>query len=88
MWGGRFVCRKCQNLTYQVQTIDYMQRQHRAMNRVTRKFIDGEDKPVSTHWSMFNRLQDRMEAIDDRLNMAANTMFYAVFQRLGVPGTG
>lgn len=88
MRRGRFACRKCQNLTYQVQTIDYIQRQHRAMDRVTRKLVNGEDKPKGMHWSTFDRLQDRVETIDGRLNMAANAMFYAVFQRLGVPGIG
>lgn len=86
MRRGRFACRKCQNLTYQVQTIDYIQRQHRAMNRVKLKLRNGEDKPKGMHWSTFNRLQDRIETIDDRLNIAANAMFYAAFLRLGVPG--
>jgi hypothetical protein len=31
MRRGRFACRACQKLAYHVQSIDYIQRQHRAM---------------------------------------------------------
>lgn len=86
MRWGRFACKTCQNLTYQVQTIDYIQRQHRARSRVTRKLGTGEHKPKGMHWSTFYRLQERINVIDGRLNLSLIASFYSVFQRMGLLG--
>lgn len=86
MRRGRFACRTCQRLAYSTQSLDYIQRQHRAIHRVTRKLEDGDSKSKGMHCSTFSRLQGQIEEIDGRLNTAADAKFYAVFQRLGVPG--
>ena len=83
MRQGRFACRTCQRLAYSTQSLDYIQRQHRAIHRVTRNLANGGDKPKGMHWSTFSRLQDQIETIDRQLNIAADARLCAVIQRLG-----
>lgn len=77
-----FSCRKCHRLAYHVQSLDPIQRQHYAMARVEALLDDGE-RPKGMHWSTFDKLQDRMQGIDDRLNLAFTLWAEPLLGRIG-----
>lgn len=80
---GRFACRTCQRLRYHSQALDTMGRYQWAYGRVQKKLIEGECKPKGMHWKTFERLHDRMEVIDAKIDRAFNIKAMVFFRRWG-----
>ena len=82
--SGRFACRTCNRLAYRSQAVDPVQRQHIAYKRVQALLNDGELKPKGMHWRTFERLHDRLNRIDQKMNAAFNLVAARLFERAGL----
>jgi hypothetical protein len=80
---GRFNCRSCHKLVYRTQVLDTMGRNQRAYSRLQSKLNDGDAKPKGMHWGTFERLHDKMEIIDSRINQAFNFAAMRFLNRIG-----
>jgi len=81
--GSRFACRTCQRLRYHSQALDTMARNQWAYHRVQNKLDDGDGKPKGMHWRTFEKLHDRLERIDQKINLAFNLSAMRFFKRFG-----
>lgn len=79
---GRFACRDCQRLRYHSQSLDALQRNHCAYNRLKNKLDDLDLKPKGMHWQTFWRLIERMENVDQKINQAFLVSFGGLLARL------
>jgi hypothetical protein len=81
--NGRFACRTCQRLRYHSQALDPMGRNQWAYGRVQKKLIEGEGKPKGMHWRTFERLCDRLEVIDAKIDGAFIIRVAGFMRRVG-----
>ena len=68
MRSGRFACRKCQQISYSSQTGSETSRGYANYHRL-HALIDA-GKPKWQRWVTFNRLEDRFDRADRRVNQS------------------
>ncbi|MEO6927046.1 MAG: hypothetical protein ABI129_10310 [Rhodanobacter sp.] len=70
MWG----CRQCLRVRYQSQSDDPIQRTWRRTRKIEARLAGGEDrphgKPAGMRWATFDRLQDKLAAMEEKRNHA------------------
>jgi hypothetical protein len=82
--SGRFACRSCHRLVYRTQVLDPIARNQHAYHRAQSKLDEHEMKPKGMHWRTFDRICERMDLIDGRINQVFNLSAMRLFKRVGI----
>lgn len=84
MKHGRFACRKCHRLRYHSQALDPMARHQWAYSRLQNRLGEDDIKPKAMHWRTFERLHDRLEDINEKIDREFNLKAGAFLRRCGI----
>lgn len=84
MKRGRFACRTCHRLRYHSQALDPMARLQWAYSRLQNRLAEDDCKPKAMHWRTFERLHDRLEDINIKIDREFNFRAGAFLRRCGI----
>ncbi len=80
---GRFSCRVCAGLRYLTQTMDFYDRQQRAMAKLEAKLTDEGGKPKRMRWRTFERIREQWGQRDTAHGAALDASTARLFARWG-----
>lgn len=76
---GHFYCRKDLNIAYTSQSLDLTQRMHRKIAKLETRLGENNRKPKRMHTTTYNRILDKIDDAEARLDLA----LYQFMQRWG-----
>lgn len=76
---GRYACRRCLKLAYSSESESLIGRAWRRQHKIEAKLAANCEKPKGMHWHTYERLCDRLEAIQAKKDM----LFLSHLARLG-----
>jgi hypothetical protein len=85
--GNAFACRKCLKLVYLSEGEDAMGRLWRKQQKIESRLLDGDShyqRPKGMHWRTFNRLADKIDAIEQQKDVVCFAHLAPLLMRSGL----
>lgn len=80
---GYFGCRHCLRLGYLSESEDALGRLHRKMGKLRARLDDCDMRPKWMRWRTFERIHDKMDAVDAALDLAFCDCAFRLFRISG-----